>query len=193
VLTQTSASAIPGQMIQGFNLRIFGVMNNPSCPTEDTTWADPDEPAPFTAGRNYWHDANNVLDEYTFAQDSPGPRGNRLRDEDPRMITLFMTGYESFGGSGNETFPIIRFGTFYVTGYGRVTGGGLSYDDPCADGTSDPSPGAGRKPPPDLPSTNGVYVWGHFIDNVTPSPNATPSDRICAPGNFMPCLPVLVE
>lgn len=195
VMTQTTASATPGQMIQGFNLRFFGQQSNPSCPTENVVWTPPNA-APWTKGRNYWHDANNVIDEYTFAQDSPAPtRSNRLRDDDPRMINLFMTGYNSFGGSGQSTFPIINFGTFYVTGYGQVSGGGLTIHDPCTGGSSDPSDGAGSKPPPDLDTTsNGVYVWGHFINNVVPTPGTTPSDRICAPlESFMPCVAVLVE
>lgn len=194
VLTQTTASATPGQMIQGFNLRFFGTQTNPTCPTEDTSWTPPD-PAPWTKGRNYWHDANNQIDEYTFAQDNPAPpRSNRLRDDDPRQVNLFMTAYDSFGGSGNQTFPIVAFGVFYITGYGQISGSGLTIQDPCTDGTSDPSPGAGSKPPPDLPSGNGVYVWGHFINNVVQTPGATASDRMCAPSqSFMPCVAVLVE
>lgn len=195
VLTQTTASATPGQMIQGFNLRFFGQQTNPPCPTENTSWTPP-APAPWTKGRNYWHDVNNVIDEYTFAQDTPAPaRSNRLRDDDPRMINLFMTSYNSFGGSGNQNFPIVNFGTFYVTGYGTVAGGGLTIQDPCTSGNSDPSQGAGSKPPPDLDtSSNGVYVWGHFINNVVPTPGVVPSERLCAPAeNFMPCVAVLVE
>jgi hypothetical protein len=195
VMTQTTASATPGQLLQGFNLRFFGQASNPVCPTENTTWALPN-PAPWTKGRNYWHDANNVIDAYTFAQDDPAPaRSNRLRDDDPRLINLFMTPYNSFGGAGQATFPIVNFGTFYVTGYGKVTGGGLTIDDPCSGGDGDPSLGAGRKPPPDLPTnSNGVYVWGHFVNNVVPTPGATPSDRLCAPAeSFMPCVAVLVE
>ena len=101
----------------GFNQRLFGVNNNPTCPAETSN---------FVPGRNYWHDANNVFDNFTFAQDNPAPpRGNRLKFlEDPRYVTLFFTPYDSFTSSGNETFPIVGFGGFYVTGYGRTTGGG---------------------------------------------------------------------
>ena len=87
----------------------------------------PGQPEPFTPGRNYWHDANNQLDGYTFAQDNPLPaRGNRLRDDDPRLVTLFFTPYDSFAASGNEVFPIVAFGNFYITGYGRTVAGGAS-------------------------------------------------------------------
>ena len=59
VLTQTSAAA--NQVVQGFNQRIFGVQNNPSCPADD---------APFKKGRNYWHDDNNA---YAVRPRWPGP------------------------------------------------------------------------------------------------------------------------
>jgi hypothetical protein len=195
VLTATGASAVPGQMIQGFNLRFFGQQTNPSCPSENISWT-PGDPAPWTKGRNYWHDANNVIDEYTFAQDTPAPtRSNRLRDDDPRLVNLFMTAYNSFGGGGNANFPIVNFGTFYITGYGQVTGGGLTVHDPCSDGNLDPSVGAGSKEPADLDTTsNGVFVWGHFINNVLPSPGAISSEKRCAPAeSFMPCVAVLVD
>ena len=121
--------------------------------------------------------------------------GNNLKENDPRQVELFMTGYDSFTGSGNELFPIWNFGTFYITGFGTGTpGGGLINEDPCSQG--DPSsPGAGNKPPPDIKTQpGGAYVWGHFINNSHPNPNSTPSDRLCAPTvNFSPCIPVLVE
>ena len=43
------------------------------------------------------------------------------------------------------------FGTFYVTGWGRVTGGGLTIDDPCTGGNNgNLFDGTGNEPPPDL-------------------------------------------
>ena len=64
-LTQTTGAPAPGQLVAGFNERIFGDPTNPACPTENISWTGPPAKAPFTAGRNYWHDANNVIDEYT--------------------------------------------------------------------------------------------------------------------------------
>jgi hypothetical protein len=107
-----------------------------------------------------------------------------------------MTAYNSFTNNGNEVFPIINFGTFYVTGFGRGRpGGGLIIDDPCSGGSSDPSPGAGNQAPPDIVTeSGGAYVWGHFVNAVTPSSNSTPSGKLCQPVvSFMPCVPVLVE
>ena len=142
VVTQTGAG---NQVMEGFNQRFFGVNNNPTCPQDN---------AAFKRGRNYWHDANNnfqdpvtgTYDTYTFAQDNPAPpRGNRLKigsdplTSDPRYVTLFFTTYDSFSSTGNETFPIVGFGGFYITGYGRTSGGGGSWqggapEDPCTDG-----------------------------------------------------------
>jgi hypothetical protein len=194
-LTQTTGAPAPGQLIAGFNERVFGDPSNPTCPTENTLWTGPPAKAPFTQGRNYWHDANNQIDEYTFARP---PLSNRLGmgGYDPRIINLFMTTYDSFGGSGNEIFPIVVFGTFYVTGWGRVTGGGLTIDDPCTDGNNgNLFDGTGNEPPPDLKtSIPGTYVWGHLIKYVVPAPDANPSGRRCAPADDpQPCVAVLVE
>ena len=196
VLTQTGN---PRQLLDGFLERFFNDSSNPACPTEGAN------PAPeYVKGRNYWHDANNSnntdpatgLDAFTFAETDPTVvHGNNLRKDDPRKILLFMTAYDSFTGSGNEMFPIVRFGSFYVTGLGTGRpGGGLTNEDPCSQG-SGASPGAGNTPPPDIRTEpGGAYVWGHFIDNVVPTTNATPSGRLCAPSvSFMPCVAVLVE
>ena len=97
-----------------------------------------------------------------------------------------MTAYDSFGGSGNETFPIITFGTFYVTGWGQ---GNVkqanNIDDPCP----------GNAAPADLVTeSGGAYVWGHFVNNVTPSPNTGGNGKLCDPTvSFQPCVPVLVR
>lgn len=202
-LTQTTAASDPGELIAGFTERVFKASSsspNPPCPPENTSWTGPPAKAPFTEGRNYWHDANNDIDEYTFAQDIPAPsRTNRLGKGgyDPRIVNLFMTAYDSFGGSENDLFPIVTFGTFYVTGWGRVAGGsGLTIDDPCDDGNNgNLFDGTGNEPPPDLNTSRpGTYVWGHFINYVQTTASATPSGRLCAPrDSTLPCIAVLVE
>jgi hypothetical protein len=182
----TRATAAPNQMLTGFEQRFFNDTTNPQCPAEDSTGL-------FTAGRNYWHDANNPsAAAYTFAEQIPTVvHGNNLRNDDPRLVTLFMTSYDSFTGSGNQVYPIVAFGSFYITGY---DGPGQTRD-PCTDGDSNPSPGAGSKPPPDLNANgNDAYIWGHFVDNVVPAPNASPSGQACRPQvSSLPCIPVLVE
>jgi hypothetical protein len=146
-------------------------------------------------------------DNFTFAQDLPAPvRGNRLKLlEDPRYVTLFFTSYDSFTSSGQETFPIVGFGGFYVTGYGRTTGGGGAWqggapEDPCTDGNSGVSPfdgipfGVGNEPPPDLNlGRNQTWVWGHFITPVFLTNNGTPSRNPCNPALGRPCIATLVD
>ena len=121
-------------------------------------------------------------------------------------MTLFFTPYDSFASSGNEVFPIVAFGNFYITGYGRTVAGGGAWqggapEDPCTDGNV-PDPldgipfGVGNEPPPDIDLTDDdTWVWGHFVDDV--KPNAATSGGtgiICNPGaSFQPCVAVLVE
>ena len=38
-------------------------------------------------------------------------------DGDPRIVQVFLTPFGSFTGSGNTTFPVTGFATFYVTGW----------------------------------------------------------------------------
>ena len=212
VLTQPTAAAAPGQVMQGFNLRLFGVANNPVCPADPGTLPPPPD-GPFAPGRNYWHNDNNDNDNYTYADNlvgygvpDPNPLdnlSNRLKpaEEDKRKVNLFFTPYDSFTGSGNETFPVIAFGTFYITGYGYILGNGAFQggqpEDPCTDGNDgNLYNGNGNEPPPDLDtSTSGAVVWGHYIKDVAPSSNTTGgSGIICKPlVSFQPCVAVLVE
>jgi hypothetical protein len=148
---------------------------------------------------------NNEYDTATFAWDGTGPqdpplaaKGNALKSDDPRLVTLFFTTYESFTDTGNEVYPIVGFGNFYVTGYGEVVSGkwkGGAPEDPCSDGNG-MAPGAGNDPPSDIDmSKNTRWVWGHFVKDVTPAPFTTGgSGVLCNPeASFQPCVAVLVE
>ena len=197
VLTQTGNSS---QVIQGFNDRIFAKTNNPNCPSDDAF--------SYVKGRNYWHRHNNDYDDETFAWDGTGSgaagdpdgtaKGNTLRSDDPRLVTLFFTTYDSFTSTGNEVYPIVGFGNFYVTGYGETINGnwkGGAPEDPCDEGNG-MSVGAGNDPPPDIDmSRNTRWVWGHFVKDVTPAPFSTGgSGVLCNPeASFQPCVAVLVE
>jgi hypothetical protein len=196
VLTQTTAAG--NQIIQGFNERLFGVSNNPRCPGDNMSRRE--------RGRNYWHRDNNDYDDETFAWDGDTPNdesddwGNEIADNDPRLVTLFFTAYDSFTSPGNEVFPIVGFGNFYVTGYGRSQNGGWqggSPDDPCIDGNDgNLLNGNGNEPPPDIDfSRNTTWAWGHFVKDVTPAPFTTGgSGVLCNPeASFQPCVAVLVE
>jgi hypothetical protein len=207
VLTQ--ASATPNQVVQGLNDRFFGVTNNPSCPADN---------AEFVKGRNYWHDYNNEYvadpdgsgsegpqaDYWTFATARVGrpvlPHDNHLRNDDPRLVLLFITPYNSFTGNGNETYPISLIGGFYITGYGRILGNGtLINEDPCSNGaagggTSPTSPYAGNTPPPDIDtSTAGAVAWGHFIVPVDLGTSTGGTGVLCQTASTTACVAVLVE
>jgi hypothetical protein len=190
VLTRTGNAT---QLLKGFNQRLFGVNNNPICPTDDGSR--------FQPGRNYWHRANNDNQTYGFAWDgSPvqapyAARGTRFHDADKRAVNLFFTPYGSFTASGNEVQELVGLGNFYITGYGFITGAGLTIEDPCSDGA-----GFGdyaytaNEPPPDLDtSQNTAVIWGHFIKDV-PGGSIGGTGDPCEPQlTFNPCVPVLIE
>ena len=169
VLTQTSNSA--NQIEQGLNARIFP--SGGGCPADNAS--------SWVFGRNYWSDANNLNDDYTFGSK------NGFNKKDPRQVDLFFTPFNSFTGNGNEEFPVVGFGTFYITGWGRFNGNGagatLQNDDPCP----------GSAPPADIIPSNGTVVWGHFVKQIAASANSTPSGVKCKEFDFLPCIPVLVK
>jgi Putative Flp pilus-assembly TadE/G-like len=94
-------------------------------------------------------------------------------DGDPRWVTLFVMDELAFQVSGKKTYPIRRFGSFYVTA------------------------ASGLNCPGDNPSQNisgKREIWGHFNTYVRPSFGDTiPSDLLCSftDGGF--CTPSLVE
>lgn len=197
---KTRPTGSMNQLVAGLNMRIFGAPNNPLCP--------PDNGDEFVPGRNYWHRENNDYDGATFAwnRDTPGKGddlANRLNPEDPRLVSLFLTPYDTFSGSGQEVFPVVSLGSFYITGYGRSNGSGGFQGggpaDPCSDGSDSPVyPYAGNDPPPDLntsgASAGGTVVWGHFIKDVRQSAGALGgSGTACDGRSFHPCVAVLVE
>jgi hypothetical protein len=192
---KTRPTASGNQIQQGLNMRIFGAQNNPSCPAD----LAPGSPG-FQWGRNYWNDDNNANDtvtdpvsgltyQTTYTEEGPaGAHGNKIPAGDPRLVTLFFTPYQSFGNQGQETYPVVGLGQFYITGWGRAG----SVDDPCDDGNG-VEVGAGNLPPPDLNFGNNYFVWGHFIKGVILGGAATPSGRICDTSSLQPCVPALIE
>jgi hypothetical protein len=188
------------QVIDGLNLRIFGDPTNPQCP--------PDNAGEYVRGRNYWHRANNQFDLVNFAWDQDTANktddlANRILPDDPRLVTLFFTPYDSFSASGQETFPVVTLGRFYVTGWGRLNGDGSFQgngpEDPCSDGANSPVyPITANEPPPDINSggaaAGGAVIWGHFIKGVVQnSSTGGGTGKPCDPKTFTPCTPVLVE
>ena len=133
VLTQVGSTA--NQALDGFEERMFGT-TNPTCPLDGVG---------FVPGRNYWSDANNSDDTWTFPN---------LHPDDPRIVRLPVLPSSGFSGNGNETHPIASFDRFYITGWGRLSGGTVLPMDPCP----------GNMPPPGLaPAVVTPYFWGHVI------------------------------
>jgi hypothetical protein len=105
---------------------------------------------------------------------------------DPRVVTVFVTPYGSFGGSGSSTqFPIQLFAAFYITGW---SGQGNGFSDPCPvwngsgpapDGYNDPTP-AGT-------------VVGHFISYVNTLNTNAGGGTACVPNSLGECVAVLTR
>jgi Putative Flp pilus-assembly TadE/G-like len=101
-----------------------------------------------------------------------------INPDDPRIIPLFLTPFNTFTGSGNEVMPVLGFASFYVTGW-TAQGGGFA--NPCQGNGDDP-----------VPNNDSGTIVGHFIQYVS-SVNATPGSELCNPETFGSCVPVLVE
>lgn len=101
-----------------------------------------------------------------------------INPDDPRIIPVFLTPYNTFTGSGNEVIPVINFASFYVTGW-TAQGGGFA--NPCQGNGDDP-----------VPNNDPGTIVGHFIQYVS-SVNATPGSEPCNLEAFGSCVPVLVE
>jgi Putative Flp pilus-assembly TadE/G-like len=193
VKTQTTSAG--NQLIDGLEERLFGDSTNPSCPADD--------PGEYVRGRNYWHRMNNQYDGTTFAWnlDTSSPlddQANKLNPNDPRLVTLFYTPYDSQIGSGNTTWPIVNLGYFYITGFARVTGSGSFQDtDPCSDGNG-LEVGAGNTPPADLNTSGaisgGAAIWGHFVKPLVQNAGSLGgTGNPCDANSSNPCVAVLTE
>jgi hypothetical protein len=94
--------------------------------------------------------------------------------DDPRWIPLFIVDDEAGDQPKDKTFPIRRFGMFYVT---AATDLGCDGDDP-------PAPYSGSK----------RRIWGHFSTYVTPGLGVTiPKDELCSLIDGELCVSNLVE
>lgn len=103
----------------------------------------------------------------------PAAAGDPFPDAaDPRYVILFIVDTGNFSGSGNEIFPVRKFGGFYLTG---------------GDGLGCP----GDDPPP--PGTRQASAWGHFVAIEAVNPDAQPSEQLCAFDQVGVCLAVLVD
>lgn len=105
---------------------------------------------------------------------------------DPRMVTLVVTEFGAFAGTGSTIVPIKYFAGFYVTGwdYSNHTPG-------CSD--NDPHPIYGTAYKQNKPHLDDGDLWGYFITPVIPAPAGSASDDLCAFDALGTCIAVLVE
>jgi len=93
---------------------------------------------------------------------SPYPAGGWTPTPgDPRISTIFLTTYGVLAGNGD--FPIVGYVSVYVTGFNRKNNQQCAFDD---------------APPPNA-DDKGTELWGHYINFVDVSGNATPSPNPC--------------
>jgi hypothetical protein len=95
-----------------------------------------------------------------------------LSPADPRIVSVFLTPFGTFQGSGSGTVPVQDFATFYVTGW---AGSGNGFNNPCPD----PVPASG-------------YIVGHFIKFVKSIGSGSGSTP-CDVNSFGACIAVMTR
>jgi len=95
---------------------------------------------------------------------------------DPRILLVFITPFGAFSGSGQDTKPVLKLATFYVTGW---TGRGSGFNNPCQDEGDDPAEPA--------------EIVGHFINYTEITNDGGAGDNPCDFGSIDACTAVLVE
>jgi hypothetical protein len=96
---------------------------------------------------------------------------------DPRIVFVLVTPFGAFTGSGSTTVPVMRFATFYITGW---TGQGGGFANPCL-GNGDEMP------------TNPAEIVGRFINYVDLPSDGGESDEECDFTALDPCVAVMTE
>jgi hypothetical protein len=98
---------------------------------------------------------------------------------DPRIISVFLTPFGTFNGSGSTTVPVQLFAFFYVTGW-TAQGGG--FDNPCQGNGDDP-----------VPNNDPGTIVGHFIHYIDTLGNSTPDPQFCDFNGFGGCVVTLTK
>ena len=98
---------------------------------------------------------------------------------DPRVLNVFITPFGSFGGSGSGVVPVVKLGTFYVTGW---TASGAGFKNPCQGNGDDP-----------VPNNDAGNIVGHFIKYVFSNANGGGGGQTCDFNAFGSCIAVLTE
>ncbi|HET7855358.1 MAG TPA: hypothetical protein VFL41_02775, partial [Gaiellaceae bacterium] len=98
---------------------------------------------------------------------------------DPRVLDVFITPFGSFSGSGSGVVPVVKLGTFYVTGW---TSSGSGFKNPCEGNGDDP-----------VPNGDAGNIVGHFIKYIYGLNNGGGSGQLCDFDAFGSCIAVLTE
>jgi hypothetical protein len=154
--TKTQPGGQVGQVSDGMLCRIYEVCysGSPVC----------------SKGPIHWVDSNGD-GKITIPEDIP--------PSDRRIVSVFVTPFGAFSGSGANVVPISNFASFYVTGFSKNGGG---QGDPC-NGPPAPDP---------VPSKTGGYVVGHFIKYVDTFGGGGTGDP-CDFASFGSCVAVLTK
>ena len=140
---------------------------------------------------NNWIEFRNAI-----LNDQPLPN-------DPRYVTLIVTNFGAFGGSGSTVVPVEVHAGFYVTGwFHQQSAVGCPENDP-------PPPPACQWPTPPFPypvpvdtsdpdcdpasNRNKGNAWGYFVTTVLPVPGGIVSHERCEFGELGTCAARLVE
>lgn len=142
----------------GLNTRILGNASANTCPPAG---------AP---GHNNWNPSGDP--NWDPANPTTG-----LKSNDPRIVFVFLTPFGTFNGSGSDTYPVIRFATFYITGW---QSNGAGNNNPCQGNGDDPAPSAG--------------VVGHFMTYAAQDIGGSTTGTHCTdPNGIDVCIAVLTQ
>jgi len=124
---------------------------------------------------------------------NPNPT-NLPPPDDPRWVTLVVTDFTAFGGTGSTNVPVTHFAGFYATGWDLATGSGSGQTEGCPD-PDGAGPRKGNDPHPlGLgPNEDNGDVWGHFVTFVPFVKGGTESEDLCAFNEIGICAAVLTE
>lgn len=174
----STGNKFPSYISEGMNDRVYcgGVTTGTCDSTVNATHAA------CPGDYNYW-DTSNALND-VLNQSPP----------DPRLLTLFITGFDDNAQNGNTYFPIEEFAEFYVTGWSG---------DPClptADGGNGSS-GSTTSNGSTLYYTTDDYppggasgdLMGHFVKYVQPASNGGGGGTLCTQNTFGNCIPVATK
>jgi hypothetical protein len=138
------------QVARGLNQRILGSQKPSACTSP-----------------NHWN-------SFTF---DPVTHIPNVSPTDPRVVTLFVTPYGSFAGSGGSTsFPIADFAVFYVTGW---QDNGNGFNNPCQGQGDD--------------TAAGGTIVGHFIKYINTLNTTSSGGAACDPSSLDSCVAVLTK